>query len=161
MLIAQTCPTLCDPMDCSLPDSPVHGICQARTLEWVAIPFSRGSTLSRNQTGVSLPASRFFTFWATRDDNVNITQTVRIKKDNVHEVINYNVLYNHWIITGMLLMGGVRRRPFQPQPYSLDPLQFEGKSWFIPATGQSHCVWKRYTPHFVCLLSLWAPDIEV
>ena len=161
MLITQTCPTLCDPMDSSLPNSPVHGICQARTLEWVDIPFSRGSSLSRNQTGVSLPTSRFFTFWATRDDNVNITQTVRIKKGNVHEVINYNVLYNWWIITGMFLMGGVRRRPFQPQPYSLDPLQFDSKSWFIPATGQIHCVWKRYTHHFVCLLSLWAHDIEV
>ena len=39
----QSCPTLCDPMDCSLPGSSVHGILQARTLEWVAMPFSRGS----------------------------------------------------------------------------------------------------------------------
>ena len=38
------CPTLCDPMDCSLPGSSVHGILQARTLEWVAMPSSRGST---------------------------------------------------------------------------------------------------------------------
>ena len=36
----QSCPTLCDPMDCSLPGSPVHGILQARILEWVAISFS-------------------------------------------------------------------------------------------------------------------------
>ena len=41
MLVTQLCPTLCDPMDCSLPGSSVHGICQARTLEWVVIPFSR------------------------------------------------------------------------------------------------------------------------
>ena len=41
--ITQTCPTLSDPMDCSLPGSSVHGILQARILEWVAIPFSRGS----------------------------------------------------------------------------------------------------------------------
>ena len=40
-LIAQSCPTLCDPVDCSPPGYPVHGILQARTLEWVAIPFSR------------------------------------------------------------------------------------------------------------------------
>ena len=39
---AQSCPSLCDPMDCSLPGSPVHGILQARTLEWVAIFFSKG-----------------------------------------------------------------------------------------------------------------------
>ena len=40
VLVAQSCPTLCDSMDCSLPGSPVHGILQTRMLEWVAIPFS-------------------------------------------------------------------------------------------------------------------------
>ena len=40
--VAQSCPTLCDPMDCSLPGSSLHGILQARVLEWVAISFSRG-----------------------------------------------------------------------------------------------------------------------
>ena len=42
VLVTQLCSTLCDPMDCSLPGSSVHGILQARILEWVAIPFSRG-----------------------------------------------------------------------------------------------------------------------
>ena len=42
--VAQSCPTLCDPMDCSLPGSSVHGIFQARVLQWVAISFSRGSS---------------------------------------------------------------------------------------------------------------------
>ena len=42
--VAQSCPTLCDPMDCSLPGSSVHGILQAIVLEWIAIPFSRGSS---------------------------------------------------------------------------------------------------------------------
>ena len=46
---AQWCLTLCDPMDCSPPSSSVHGIFQARTLEWVAISFSRGSSQSRNR----------------------------------------------------------------------------------------------------------------
>ena len=41
---AKSCPTLCNPMDCSLPDSSVHGISQARVLEWVVISFSRGSS---------------------------------------------------------------------------------------------------------------------
>ena len=44
VLVAQSCPTLCDPMDCSPPGSSVHGILQARILEWVAISFSRGSS---------------------------------------------------------------------------------------------------------------------
>ena len=42
--VLQLCPALCDPMDCSLPGSSVHGILQARILEWIAIPFSRGSS---------------------------------------------------------------------------------------------------------------------
>ena len=51
----------CDPMACSPPGSSVHGILQARTLEWVAISFSRGSSPPRNQTQVSCTAGRFFT----------------------------------------------------------------------------------------------------
>ena len=65
VLVAQLCPTLCNPMDCSLPGSSVHGIFQARILEWVAISFSRGSSQSKNQTQVSCIAGRFFTLWAT------------------------------------------------------------------------------------------------
>ena len=58
--VAQSCPTLCDPMDCHLPGSSVHGIFQARALEWVAISFSRGSSQPRDQTRVSRTAgSRF------------------------------------------------------------------------------------------------------
>ena len=53
--------TLCDPVDCSPPGSSVHGILQARILEWVAMLFSRGSSRPRDQTGVSCIASRFFT----------------------------------------------------------------------------------------------------
>ena len=55
---AQSCPTLCDPMDCSLPGSSVHGIFQARILECVAISFSRGSSRPRDQTWVSHIAGR-------------------------------------------------------------------------------------------------------
>ena len=59
--VAQSCPTLCDPMDCSLTGSSVHGIFQARVLEWVAISFSRGSSPPRNRTPVSRIAGRCFT----------------------------------------------------------------------------------------------------
>ena len=48
VLVAQSCPTLCDPVDCSLPGSSVHGILQERILEWVAIPFSRVSSWPRD-----------------------------------------------------------------------------------------------------------------
>ena len=87
-LVAQLCLTLslCDPMECSPPGSSVHGDSSGknlphcrqilyqlspqgspRTLEWVAYPFSRGSSQPRNWTGVSCIAGRFFTSWATRE----------------------------------------------------------------------------------------------
>ena len=67
VLIAQSCPTLCDPSDYSPPGSSVHGILQARTLEWVVISFSRGSSWTRDRTPVSSVAGRRFTLWATRE----------------------------------------------------------------------------------------------
>ena len=106
-LVSQSCPILCDPMDCTLPDSSVHGAspgknngvgCHAllqeifatqgsnpglvhcrqilyhlshqgspTTLEWVAYPFTRGSSWSRNRTSVFCIAGGFFTSWATRE----------------------------------------------------------------------------------------------
>ena len=69
--VAQSCPTLCDPMDCSLPGSSIHGIFQARVLEWVAISFSRGSSQPRDQIWVSRTAGRRFTIWATTEDKNN------------------------------------------------------------------------------------------
>ena len=63
--VAQSCPTLCDPMNCSPPGFSVHGMVQARILEWVAIPLSRGSSQPRDQTLVSCIAGRLFTVWAT------------------------------------------------------------------------------------------------
>ena len=65
--VAQSCPTLCDPMDCSLPGSSLHGILQARVLEWVAISFSRGSSWPRDRTWVSRIPGRRFNLWATRE----------------------------------------------------------------------------------------------
>ena len=66
VLVTQSCPTLCNPMDCSPPGCSVHGILQARKLQWVAISFPRGSSQPRDQTWVSCIAGRFFTIWATR-----------------------------------------------------------------------------------------------
>ena len=64
MLVAHLCPTLCNPMDCSLPHSSVHGIFQARILEWIAISFSSGFSQPRDWSQVSCIAGRFFTIWA-------------------------------------------------------------------------------------------------
>ena len=67
VLVTQWYLALCNPMDCSLPGSSVHGILQARILKWIAIPVSRGHFHPRDRTWVSCIAGRFFIIWATRE----------------------------------------------------------------------------------------------
>ena len=72
--VAQSCLTLCNPMDNSLPGSTIHGIFQARVLEWGAISYSRRSSQSRDWTQVSHMVGivgRRFTIWATREDDTH------------------------------------------------------------------------------------------
>ena len=66
-LVAQSCPTLCDPWTAAHQASLSMGILQARILEWIAMPSSRGSSQPRNQSQVSCIAGGFFTVWATRE----------------------------------------------------------------------------------------------
>ena len=84
--VTQSYLTLCEPTDGSQPGSSVHGILQARRLEWVAIPFFRGSSRPRaDQTQVSWIAGRLFTSWATREyvrGKVVLPQT---RKDGIRE----------------------------------------------------------------------------
>ena len=70
----QSCPTLCDPMDYT-----VHGILQARTLEWVAFPFSRGSSQPRDWTQVSRIVGRFFTNWAPREAPIQYIHLLKLE----------------------------------------------------------------------------------
>ena len=67
LLVTQLCPTICCHMDCSLPGSSVHGVLQARILEWVVIPFFRGSSQLVDRTWGSYIAGRLFTIWGTRE----------------------------------------------------------------------------------------------
>ena len=76
VLVTQSCPILCNPMDCNPPDSSVHVILQARILEWVVIPFSRGSSQPRDWTWVSCIASSFFTIWATKEAQFYLLQFI-------------------------------------------------------------------------------------
>ena len=84
-LVTQLCPTLCHPRDCSPPGSSVQGTLQARILEWVATPSSRGSSQPRDQTQVSHIAGRLFTIWDTREALV-LMQT-RLKSDGLNEIV--------------------------------------------------------------------------
>ena len=68
LLSSQSCPTICDPMDYSPPDSSVHGISQERILEWVAISCSRGSSWPRGKTCVFCNGRQILYHWATKKD---------------------------------------------------------------------------------------------
>ena len=93
MKVVQLCLTFSDPMDCSPPDSSVHGILQARMLECVDIPFSRGSSWPRNQTWVSYIAGRFFTIWATREAPVNLRMFHQPQKKLCLNIIPFILLH--------------------------------------------------------------------
>ena len=81
MKVAQSCLTLCDPVDYR-----VHGILQARILEWVAIPFPRGSSQPRDQTQVSHIAGGYFTSCVTREAQFNLNQVKRAEKSILNAV---------------------------------------------------------------------------
>ena len=66
VLVAQSCLTLCNPVDCSPPGSSIHGILQARILEWVATSLSRGSSWPRDWIPVSCIAGRLYVTWALK-----------------------------------------------------------------------------------------------
>ena len=76
LLVAQWCPALSHPIDCSPPGSSAHGTHQARIVEWVAIPFSRGSSWLRDRTLGSCTVGRFFTIWATREAQALLRQEI-------------------------------------------------------------------------------------
>ena len=89
--VAQSCLTLCDPIDCILPGSSVHGIFQAIVLEWIAISFSRGSSQPRAWTQVSHIVDRWFTIWATRE--VNGCESWTIKKAERRRIDAFELWY--------------------------------------------------------------------
>ena len=76
VLVAQLYLTLHIPMDYNPQGSSVHGISQARILEWVAIPLSKGSSWSRDWIRVSCIAGKFFTIWVTRETQVKDKQKI-------------------------------------------------------------------------------------
>ena len=140
-LVSQSCPTLCNPMDCNLPGSSVHGDslgkntrmgCHALLqgifptqgsspglphcrwilyqlshqggpirLEWVAYPFSRGSSQPRNWTRVSCIAGSFFTSWATREQCVGSLQPLK----GLQIILNYyELMYSNKFVKLLYLL---------------------------------------------------------
>ena len=87
VLVAQSCPAFCNPMDCSPQGSTIHGIFQTRILEWVAISFSRGSSQPRDRTQVSRIAGRLFTICATKEGNAGLEEAqagIKISRRNIN-----------------------------------------------------------------------------
>ena len=120
MLVAQSCPTLCNPVDCSPPGSSVHGIHQARVLGWVAVPFSRGSFWIRGQTQVSCSAYRLFTIWTIREipKQIFCVYTVLALAKNT---IDWVLLNNRNVFFTALEAGSPRSR-CQQVKFHLKPL---------------------------------------
>ena len=90
--VIKSCPTLCNPVDCSSPSSSVYGTLQARILEWVTTAFSRGSSQPRDHTQVSCIADRFFSNWTTRE-----VFMVRLTNSQLH--IHFKIKFQeawHW-----------------------------------------------------------------
>ena len=119
--VSHSCPILGNPKDCSLPGPSVHRILQARILEWVATPFSRGSSQPRDWTQVSYIAGRFFTVWTTReailititdsDSSIQIVSEFRIWNFPVHftkptkTLIPHNTQHKFKILSTMNVEG--------------------------------------------------------
>ena len=92
-------------MDCSLSGSSIHGIFQARVLEWIAMSFSRISSRPRNRIQVSLIAGRRFTVWATREALLENNAVVKKKKKNqiIHKSlkqqwVSFLACFHHWSV---------------------------------------------------------------
>ena len=88
VLVTQSCLFLCNPMDGSPPGSSVHRILQARILNWVVIPFSRGSSQPRDWTWISCTAGRFFTIWATRKAQIGskLFHILKFKQTSIGQI---------------------------------------------------------------------------
>ena len=122
VLVAQLCPTLCDPMDCSLPGSFAHEILQARILEWIAIPFFRESSQLRNWTSVSCIAGGFFTVWNTREALKNKHLKIFINGLHTYMLSHFSHIWlfaTLWAVScqAPLSMGFPRQESWRGCPY--------------------------------------------
>ena len=94
MLIIQSCSTHCIPWDCSPPGFSFHGILQVRILQWVAIPFSRGSSRPKDQSQVSCITGRFFNSLSNQRRPISLKRVQMSKQDTsggrIHDLITKN-----------------------------------------------------------------------
>ena len=91
-LVTQSCLTLCDPLNCSLPGFSVHGILQTRIMEWVAMPSSRGSSHPRHRTQVSCIAGRFFYRLSHQGSSISTESESNLRRGRWQTAF----LFTHW-----------------------------------------------------------------
>ena len=137
--VIQSCLTLCDPMGYT-----VHGILQARILEWAAFPFSRGSSQSRNWTQVSCTAGGFFTSWATREAHTASTTKEALK---IFYVLIYLFIWLCWILAAACRMLSCGMGTLSCPMWSLIPkLGIEPGSPVLWAQNPSHWTIREVLP---------------
>ena len=130
VLVAQSCLTLHNAMDCSLPGSSIHGVLQARIPEWVAISSSRGSFWPRDGAQVSCIASGFFTIWVTRDVHVLLTNSYFPYPDPQCHLFHGLLGASHawssetsqWIVNGWKYSGKYWHHQVKDKQYRWSPL---------------------------------------
>ena len=98
--VAQSCPTFCDPLDYT-----VHGILQARILEWVAFPFSKGSSQLRNRIQVSCIAGGFFTEPSGKPQNTGVGSLSLLQWIFLTQELNWGLLHCRWILYQLSYQG--------------------------------------------------------
>ena len=120
--VAQSCATLCDPMDCNLPGSSVYGIFQVRVLEWVALSFSRGSSQPMDRIRVSLIAGRFFTTWATTTSDLSFNWPLPMSVSEQKQACGLQVKNTYFIAVSQL--------PWHLAFWRRSALGFLWKEWY-------------------------------
>ena len=112
--VAQFYLTLCSPMDCSLPCSSVHGILQARVLEWGASSFSRGSSQPRDLTWVSHIVGKCFSHLSHQGSQTSLTDRLWLKQITLYS----QWTSPNWMKTFIVKGWGLRRKDSCPQPWT-------------------------------------------
>ena len=132
-LAAQLCPTLCDPVDCNPPASSVHGILQARTLEWVAMPVSSGSSRPRDWTRVLLGRQILY-HWATQEAQSLYTYTHLHAWMFSHSVVSAS-LWTHGLSSAKSV--GISYSGDLPDP-GIEPVSLHLLDWLGDSLPLSH-----------------------
>ena len=157
--VAQSCPTFCDSMDCSLPGFSVHGILQGKILEWVAVSFSRGSSQPRDQTQVSRIADGFFTIWATKEAHspkrVNklppqkqITKQAdkQLAGSQTHFAVNDKLTKSDWVLSHSF--GCRKSSTVWERPKVKSPPNYLKRKWVKRPTNQTNKKYGKETAEY-------------